>query len=65
MAFTQIEDKNHPFRIKSNFIDPVSDGYLYWSDDDGWVDRDSAHIYTNPNITMPMEAMGIEYVTSD
>lgn len=41
-------------------LDPFDDERLYWSNDDGWVDRTSATVFDDTDGNVPDEATGWE-----
>ena len=44
------------------------DGELYWSNDDGWVDRESATVFSQNEkfvLNLPMYGMWVEVATKE
>ena len=53
-------ERRTPFVIAGQLGD--EDERLYWSNTDGWVDRASATIFTDPNVSDPIDTTAREVV---
>lgn len=51
-----------PKYVLAGPVDFMSGERLYWSNEDGWVSRESATVFTQPVESLPMEWTGIKEV---
>ena len=54
-------------KSQSNFriVKDDAEEKLYWSNDDGWVDIDTATVFSDTDIDMPVGYTGVEYIEAE